>query len=368
MRQLIIGEGQIGQELIAAALGRGDEVTVLRRSAVSDADTRARYGDHIRAGSGDHIRAGAGDHIRARYGDHIRAGSGDDQILRIQGDTADPDTLDRALRAGGGADVVQATFHAPYDARIWRRTLPAAERVVLDAAARADLPVVFPESMYPFLRTAGDFHEGDPFAPGEAKGEVRVDLINARRAHPANTVSVVAADLIGPTSVGTWGSVINATVIEPLAAGQRPFLTGSLAAEHSLTHIPDLAAAMLVAGDHVADLRQDGLDGVVHAPTAPARTLGAVVDHVTEQLGARPRRLVTLPRPALRLAGLGQRVMYEIAAIGDLWYRDCRLHPGVLATSYGLQPTDWARALEASITAATSGQKNPIGHTGSPVS
>lgn len=355
MRQLIIGEGQIGQELIAAALGRGDEVTVLRRSAVSDTDTRARYGDHISAGHGDRISAGHGDDQNHR-------------IHRIQGDTTDPDTLDRALRAAGGADVIQATFHAPYDSRIWRRTLPAAEATVLDAAARADLPVVFPESMYPFLRTAADVHEGDPFAPGEAKGEIRVDLITARRAHPATTVSVVAADLIGPTSVGTWGSVINATVIEPLAAGQRPFLTGALAAKHSLTHIPDLAAAMLVAGDHAAELRQDGLDGVVHAPTAPAHTLRAVVDQVTEQLDARRRRLVTMPRPLLRLAGLAQRSMYEIAAIGDLWYRDCRLHPGVLATDYGLQPTDWVEALNASITAAASGQTNPIGLTGSAVS
>ena len=42
--------------------------------------------------------------------------------------------------------------------------------------------------------------------------------MRARAAHPARTLSVVAADLIGPTAT-TSGSVATALVVRPAAAG-----------------------------------------------------------------------------------------------------------------------------------------------------
>ncbi|MEJ6542958.1 hypothetical protein PQI65_07105 [Brachybacterium paraconglomeratum] len=51
--------------------------------------------------------------------------------------------------------------------------------------------------------------------------------------------------MIGPSSVGTGAAVATAMVIEPLLAGRRAILFGRADAPHTLTHVPDLAAAML---------------------------------------------------------------------------------------------------------------------------
>ncbi|MCQ6537022.1 hypothetical protein NPX93_29865, partial [Bacillus mycoides] len=80
---------------------------------------------------------------RSAVADESRSG-----VRRVRGDVLDPLVLQEALQ---GTDAVLACFHAPYDARIWAQDLPPREQAVLEAAAQRDLPVVFPESMYPFL-------------------------------------------------------------------------------------------------------------------------------------------------------------------------------------------------------------------------
>src|SRR5699024_11620315 len=45
MHHLLIGEGQIGQEIAHHAAARGDTLTILRRSTVTTDQKRARYGD-----------------------------------------------------------------------------------------------------------------------------------------------------------------------------------------------------------------------------------------------------------------------------------------------------------------------------------
>ena len=101
MHHLVIGEGQIGRAIIEQALTDGDSVTVLRRSEITPTPG----------------------------------------IDRVAGDVLDRTALTTAL---AGADAVHASFHAAYDARVWRRDLPPRELAVLDAAADRGIPVVFP--------------------------------------------------------------------------------------------------------------------------------------------------------------------------------------------------------------------------------
>jgi len=95
--------------------------------------------------------------------------------------------------------------------------LPDREQAVMDVTAEYGVPVVFPESAYAFGTAAQDLDDGPDDGPdggtaeravtGEVEpasplGEIRARLLAARAAHPARTLSVVAADLIGPTAVG----------------------------------------------------------------------------------------------------------------------------------------------------------------------
>lgn len=311
MHHLLIGEGQIGREILEQALAAGDTVTVLRRSAVTDGE---------------------------------RPG-----LTRVRGDVLDSAVLERAA---DGADAIHACFHAPYDVRIWRRELPVRERSVLETAAELDLPVVFPESMYAFLGDAEDLHEDAPFSPRDPKGEMRAGLLHARREHAARTLSIVASDLLGPTSVGTGASVAGSLVIEPIVAGRRVIAPTALDAPHSLTFTPDLARAMLHAARHADRLPADG---VLHAPTAPPRSLRELAVRTSGLLeaerSARPRAPWSIPRAALRAASPFSTMMREIADIGDLWYRPCRLAPGILTIEEGLTATSWEDAVDETVAA-----------------
>lgn len=319
MHHLVIGEGQIGREIISAALRRGDTVSIFRRSDVDDATSHSLYGDAATS------------------------------ITRITGDVLD---VDRVSEAAAGAGAIHACFHTEYDSRAWRRDLPGREKAVLDAAEKAGVPVVFPESMYGFIGGAESLAEGAEFCSREEKGRIREELITARRAHPAQTVSVVASDLLGPTGMTGGAAVACATVLQPLAAGSRAYLPGNPNLPHSLTFTPDLARAMIVAAENVDALTQGGHDGVVHAPTNAPRTMAELADLASAVLGIRPRTTITIPRLALRAVGLVDRTMRELSAIEDLWYRPCVLEPGVLTTEFGLSPTPWDEAVRATLAAA----------------
>ncbi|WP_433868903.1 NAD(P)H-binding protein [Saccharopolyspora sp. CA-218241] len=308
MHHLVIGEGQIGREIIARAIGDGDTVTILRRSEVQEHEDRG--------------------------------------ISRVTGDVLDPAALEQALR---GADAVHACFHAPYDSRIWRRDLPPREEAVLDAAARHDVPIVFPESMYPFVGLASDLREGAEFAPRDEKGRIRRLLIDRRRAHAARTTSIVASDLVGPTSLGTGASVACTTVIEPVLADRRAVLPGALDAPHSLTFIPDLATAMLHTARHLDRLPADG---VLHAPTAPPRTMRELAGRAADVGGVRRRAPLGIPRRAMRAAAPFSTLARELSRLEDLWHRPCALAPGILTTQEGLEPTPWEDAVDRTVAAA----------------
>ncbi|MGP9537556.1 NAD-dependent epimerase/dehydratase family protein [Brachybacterium sp. AOP43-C2-M15] len=303
MHHLVIGEGQIGREIIARALEDGDTVTVLRRS------------------EGDPAPG----------------------VRRVRGDVLDPDALAAALE---GADAVQACFHAPYDARVWARDLPPRELAVLDAAAARDIPVVLPESMYGFQGGSRDLREGAAPSPLDAKGEVRIALLEQRRAHAARTLSIIAADLVGPTTMGTGASVACAMVIEPILAGRRPVLFGAPDVPHTLTFVPDLARAMLHAARHADRLTApDDGDAVLHAPSAPARTQRELMTAASEMLDRADRRPWRIPRWSVRALSGVSTFARELAGISELWYAPCVLHPGVLTTEEGLAATPWEEAL-----------------------
>ncbi|HIY24271.1 MAG TPA: NAD(P)H-binding protein [Candidatus Brachybacterium merdigallinarum] len=308
MHHLVIGEGQVGREIVTRELADGDTVTILRRSPVEGED---------------------------------RPG-----ITRIAADVLDLPALTAAM---DGADAVHATFHAPYDARIWEAYLPPRERAVLDAAAEHRLPVLFPESMYGYIGHAADLQEGADFAPRDAKGRIRRRLIEQRRAHRTPTLSLVAADLMGPTSIGTFSSVATAMVVEPILAGKRAMVPGALDAPHSLTFTPDLAAAMVHAARRIDALPADA---VLHAPTAAAHSMRELAAQTAQLAGLPERRALQIPRLATRVGAPFSTLMRELSGISDLWYGPAVLQPGILTTAEGLTPTPWRDAVALTVHAA----------------
>ena len=138
----------------------------------------------------------------AEQGENVRiltrSGTGPDHPLieRMRVDASDPQQLGQALK--GAAAVFHCIHGSAYRAAAWAAELPQAEQVVMDAAAAAGAVVVFPESLYSYSRPDSVMTEAGPRAAGRGKRGIRTELLNARQAHAANTVSVVAGDFFGP--------------------------------------------------------------------------------------------------------------------------------------------------------------------------
>lgn len=295
MRILVTGAGQIARGLVDELTSRGDEAIVLRRA--SDPVPGART---------------------------------------TSGDAADRALLGELAR---DADAIVHTVHAAYDPVSWRRELPHREQAVMDVAAELGIPVIFPESVYAFGRGAEDLREGAPVDPCSPLGRVRAELLEARARHAARTISVVAADLLGPTATAK-GSVPRSTVIDPVRAGRTAWVLGDPDAPHSITWIPDLARAMLAAVERSASLAPDG-DAVLHAPTPPAISLRQLARAVAAASGSSEPAVRSIPVWAMLALAPFSSATRSLRRQLYLWDRPAVLREGRLTTELGLRPTHW---------------------------
>ena len=299
MHYLITGAGQIGSQLAQDLLDLGHEVTVIRRGETAPPGTTLLRGD-----------------------------AGDAELLG---------------RAAEGKAAVFHCIHSAYDAAAWRRDLPSREVTVMDAAHSAGVPVIFPESVYGFGRGARDLAEGAALVPASPLGKVRKLLLDARRTHPARTVSLVAADLIGPT-VAPFASVFASMVLDPVEAGWRSWVMGDPDVKRSATYIPDLTRAMIFAAEHAEKLAPDG-DVVLMAPAMFPLTQREMATAAAKAKGRDRAKVSSIPGPVLGLAGLFNPMMKELHNQGYLWAEQAIIRPGILSTVHGLQATSWEEML-----------------------
>lgn len=265
-----------------------------------------------------------------------RSGSGPDHpgVRRVVGDATDPAVLDCQLE---GVDALHLCVHAPYDSRVWRRVLLPLEQVVMDAALRAGVVVVFPESLYAYGEVDGPITEASPRDATVGKLGVRAELLRARAAHPARTVSIAASDFVGPrVRTAHAGERLVPAVLD----GRPVRVVGALDVPHSWTSVTDLAAAMVAAAADPATW-----DAVWHAPTAPPVTQRELVTGLARAAGVPVPRLGTLPVGLMRALGVVSRMSYELAETGYQLKRPFVLDSTLSEQRLGLAPTPWEQTL-----------------------
>lgn len=280
MNYLVVGYGQIGQELVRQLTERGDRVTVVKRSGMAQ-----RRGVEV-----------------------------------IQGDVQEVLPQLRSDRFDG----VFNCMHAPYSAHAWRDVLIPREKQLLEWAG--DVPVVFPESVYAWGAGAQELKEGDPVAPASPLGEVRAQLLHNREAYGGRTVSVVAADLIGPTA-SLAGAVFHQLVFDRVMKGSRPLGMGDVRAPRSITYIPDLVRGMVHAVENAHDL-----PSVVHVPAlAPVSQIELAHAFARVVFKPEPSGVFQIPWAVIKVTGLFSQTFRELHNQRYLWDSTQVLHTGVLA-------------------------------------
>lgn len=225
-----------------------------------------------------------------------RSGSGPEHPLieRRRADASDPATLAEAC--DGAAAVFDCMHASAYDAEVWRRELPHAEHVVLEAAGRAGAVVVFPESLYSYGRVTAPMTEDSPRAARGGKPGVRVELLAARAASATPTVSVAASDFYGPL---VRNAHAGERMVPTVLAGRTMRVVGDPDVPHSWTYVPDYAAAMIRAADTPALW-----NSFLHAPTAAPLSQRALVQAYADAAGVPAPKVAGIPGWAMR--GLGR--------------------------------------------------------------
>ena len=270
-----------------------------------------------------------------------RSGSGPEHPLieRIQGDAKDPAVLGDAL---AGAKAVFHCIHgSAYTANAWRAELPAAEQAVLKAAQEVGAVVVFPESLYSYSEPDRVMTEDSPRRAAGGKRGVRTELLQAREASPAPTVSVVSGDFFGPRVRMAHGGE---RMVAPIMAGKSVSVVGSSRQPHSFTFVPDLARAMIAAANSPS-----AWNAVWHAPTGPAITQEELASAFAAAAGRAAPKVRVLPGWTLRAAGLLSADARELAEMLYQFERPFVMASAVSEAMLGVSHTPLETAVAATV-------------------
>ncbi len=281
----------------------------------------------------------------AQQGEHVRlytrSGSGPELpgVERIRLDASNPEQVGSAF--AGASAVFHCIHGSAYATAAWEAELPRAERTVLDAAARAGAVVVFPESLYFYTTPDAVMTEESPRNATGGKRGVRTQLLAARDASEAHTVSMVASDFYGPrVRVSHAGErmvplILSGKTIRPLGRADVP---------HSFTYVPDLAAAMIMAAQ-----REELWDSVLHAPTAPAPTQRGVAQAFAHAAGVPEPAIKPLPAWMVRAMGTVSAPMRELSEMLYQFDRPFVMDSSRSEALLGLRPTSLTDGAAATV-------------------
>ncbi|GAA2072934.1 NAD-dependent epimerase/dehydratase family protein [Aeromicrobium halocynthiae] len=312
MRTLVVGAGQVGPHIALHLAERGEHVVLASRSA-----------------SGP---------------DHPR-------VERRHLDATDPRAVDDALV---DVDVVHLCVHASaYRPDVWERELFPLESVVLDAAARHDVHVVLPESVYAF-DTSDVLDARLHVAPRSSMGRIRARLLDLRAASPARTTSVVASDFYGPGASMALGGD---RVLDPAVTGRPVRPLGRVDLPHAWTFLPDLAAAMVAAGEAPATVA--GGSAIVLAPVVHATQRELATAYAREAGRARVR-VRPVRAGVLRAAAPFSRSMAAMAEMSYLFTEPLLVDTRASIEDLGVAPTALEDAVRRSVATRVGGPRPAV--------
>lgn len=229
----------------------------------------------------------------------------------VAADLADQAAVRRAIE---GASVVHHAANPPYQR--WLAEFPAMNAAITSAVADAGAKLVVADNLYMYGPTDGALHESTPQRATDRKGQLRMRLAaDLLEAHAAGRLRVTigrSSDYFGP---GGRSSSIGQQLFAAAVAGKPARWLGSLDVPHSVSYLPDLAAALVTLG------LSDEADGRAwHLPVAGSPTGRAFVAAIEGALG-HPVKVSATSRTMVRLAGLVSPLIREIGPLMYQWER-----------------------------------------------
>ena len=255
-------------------------------------------------------------------------------------DATNPADLDVAL---AGASVVYQCAQPAYTR--WAQEFPQLQTGILDATVRAGADLVIADNLYMYGDPNGAvITETSPENPTTNKGRLRKTMADAAvQAHREGQLRVAIsrpADYFGPghdqSSKAIFGNA---------ARGRAMQFFGRMDAPHTLSYLPDAAAAMAALGTTEA-----GWGSVWIPPVQPAVTQQELAERVWSAAGnsGRPKVRVT-GEGAIRLVGLVVPVVREFAEMSYQYEKPFVVDSSRFESTFGAAPTPNDVAIAATV-------------------
>ncbi|MGW0806703.1 NAD-dependent epimerase/dehydratase family protein [Nonomuraea sp. NPDC002799] len=299
-KHIVVGSGQVGTHLAAKLIAQGHEVHVVTRS-----------------------------------------GGGPAGAVKVAADVADKARL---IEISKGADVLYNCVNPQYDR--WLTDWPPMAESFLAAAESSGAAYVMLGNLYPYGPVTGPMTEGLPLSSASPKAQVRArmwaDALAAHEAGRIRATEVRGSDYFGPGASDQ--SHLGDRFIVPLRAGKTIQLVFPLDMPHSWTYLPDVADALIVAGQ---DARAWGRPW--HVPTGDPLSFRRMGERMATHLGLPTPRMARLPWPVVRAAGLFVPMLGELRHVRYQFTAPYVLDSSDFQRTFGVAPTPLAEALKATL-------------------
>lgn len=269
-----------------------------------------------------------------------------DAVTVVAADASDADRL--ADLAAGAVSIVNAINPPSYTT--WDEDWPPVASALLIAAERSGAGLVTVSNLYGYGVVDGPMREDRELRPNGHKGELRArmwrDALARHEQGRIRATELRASDYFGPEATA-GASVLNDLVINRAARGRTVIMPmGRPDAPHSWTYLPDIGA---LAAALATDERSWG--HVWHVPTSSPRSIREVANEAARLRGREPGPVRTLPRSLVTAAGAVVPLLKELRETRHQFEQPFVLDSSLTERTFGLAPTPWEDALEATVTA-----------------
>ncbi|MBO6539727.1 MAG: NAD(P)H-binding protein [Rhizobiaceae bacterium] len=231
------------------------------------------------------------------------------------------DALDQAalVHATEGMDFIFNGLNPLYTD--WAEMCMPLARNALAACEAHGAQHLFPGNVYNFgAPLPAELREDHPFNPTSRKGRIRVEMERlfetAASERGVRTIVLRAGDFFGDTGTGSW---FDQVVAKKLGKGVYT-AAGPSHIVHEWAYLPDLARAFVGLAENAGALEPfENFHFPGHAVT------DIQIKAAAEKALGRPLRMSALPWWAVRLAGVVNAMMWEIAEMSYLRFQPHRL-------------------------------------------
>jgi nucleoside-diphosphate-sugar epimerase len=279
----------------------------------------------------------------------VRLVSRSPEKINATDETFNADLTDKeaTAKAVEGSEVVYLVAGLPYSISVWREQWPKIMSNTIHACKTHSSRLVFFDNVYMYDPDSMDhMTEETPVRPVSKKGQVRKQisdmLMNAVSNGEIEGLIARSADFYGPDI--DQNSVLNETVVKPLAAGKTANWMGNMKYRHSFTFTPDAAKGTALLGNSPSSFGQ-----VWHLPTADNPPTGKEwVEMIANRFDVKPRARNT-PQFILKFMGLFSPIMKELSEMNYQYERDYVFNSDKFREAFDFEPTSYNEGLDLTL-------------------